>query len=124
MTLVFMAFLFLTACRSTGSLPAGKYGKGYLSRRFAGLGKNSNPPSQRCWELLASCATRCRRLLRRLCLTHLATRRLRVARMIGVVGAGCVAVWGGTPEAAGGVHRGARRRCSTWATALAQMWLM
>jgi len=30
-----------------------------------------------------------------------------VARMIGVVGVGCVAVWGGTPDMAGGVCRGA-----------------
>ncbi|MFZ8809897.1 MAG: hypothetical protein ACO2PN_17565 [Pyrobaculum sp.] len=36
-------------------------------------------------------------------------------------GAGCVAVWGGTPEVAGGVYRCARHRCFTCATALAQM---
>jgi len=42
-----MAFLLLTACQSTGSLPAGKYGKDmcYLSRRSAGLGKNAPLPT-------------------------------------------------------------------------------
>jgi len=32
-----MAFLLLTACQSTGSLPAGRYGKGYELLLIASL---------------------------------------------------------------------------------------
>ncbi|MFZ8840076.1 MAG: hypothetical protein ACO2PM_14440 [Pyrobaculum sp.] len=37
MTLIFMAFLLLTACQSTGPLPAGECGKGYELLLIASL---------------------------------------------------------------------------------------
>ncbi len=113
MTPVFMAFLLLTACQSTGSLPAGKYGKGYELLLIALLcGSWQESPSRRCWEASG---------VLRNSLWQVAEAVVPNPPRYAAVtcGAGWVAVWGGTPEVAGGLSLGARHRCSTWATALA-----
>ena len=113
MTLVFMAFLLLTACQSTSSLPAGKYGKGYELLLIASL-----CGSWQEWESPLPTLLGASGVLRN-SLSQVAEAVVpnppRYAAA--TCGAGCVAVWGGTC----GGRRCVSGRETLWATALAQM---